>query len=60
MTIFERLEEYTEDEMVNFLYNFARDIITNFGNFIMPSQDSIRRFLDSHIPGTDDEENDDE
>lgn len=45
MIIFDRIKEYDEEMMVEFLYNFSKDIINNFGNYIIPSKESILNFL---------------
>ena len=50
MTILERIKEYNEDEMIEFLYHFARDTIDQFANFMTPDKNSIKIFLEKEIP----------
>ena len=50
MTVLERIKEYDKEEMVNFLYHFARDIINHFTNFMIPDKKSIENFLEKEIP----------
>ena len=56
MTIYEKMMECSEEDMVQFLYNFARDTIDKFSEFIMPSERAIEHFLQSTIPGTENDE----
>ena len=50
MTVLERIKEYDEEEMVEFLYHFARDTINQFANFMTPDKNSIKYFLEKEIP----------
>lgn len=49
MTIFDRIKEYNEEMMAEFLYRFLKDIINNFGNYIIPSKESILKFLNEEL-----------
>ena len=49
MTIFDRIKEYNEEMMAEFLYKFSKDIINNFGNYITPSKESILNFLNEEL-----------
>ena len=49
MTIYEKILLLDEDKMVEFMYQFANDVIDAFGQWIMPSRDAIRKFLDTEI-----------
>lgn len=49
MTIFDRIKEYDEEMMVEFLYKFSEDIINNFGNYITPSKESILNLLNKEL-----------
>lgn len=50
MTIYERIVEYDEEMMVEFLLRFAKDTIDQFSRFQLPNRDSIREFLDRECP----------
>ena len=50
MTGYEMIQNYDEDQMVEFLYHFANDVINNFGCFQMPNKESIKKFLEYEIP----------
>lgn len=50
MTIYDKILLLDEDEMVEFLYHFANDVIDAFGKFVMPSRDTYRKFLDTEAP----------
>ena len=50
MTVLERIKEYNEEQMVNFLYHFARDTINHFANFMTPDKESIKIFLRKELP----------
>ena len=50
MTIYDKIIEYNEEDMTEFLYRFARDTINQFGNFVMPSKEGIREFLNRECP----------
>ena len=54
MTVLERIKEYDEDEMIEFLYRFSRDVLQHFSEFVMPNKENIRNFLEKVIPGTSD------
>ena len=45
MTIFEKLKSLDEDEMAEFLYRFAKDVIDQFGHFVMADKNEIVNFL---------------
>lgn len=49
MTIFDRIKEYDEEMMVEFLYKFSEDVINNFGNYITPSKESILNLLNKEL-----------
>lgn len=49
MTIFDRIKEYDEEMMAEFLYKFSEDIINNFGNYILPSKEGILNFLNNEL-----------
>jgi len=50
MTVLERIKEYNEEQMINFLYHFARDTINHFANFMTPDKESIKFFLRKELP----------
>ena len=50
MTIYEKISEYDEEKMIEFLLAFARDTIDQFSRFQLPSKDVIREFLDRECP----------
>ena len=52
MTAYEQIKNYTKEEMIDFLYNYARDAIDKFTNFSMPNKNSIEEYLNEEIPGT--------
>ena len=54
MTVLERIKEYDEDEMIEFLYRFSRDVLHHFSEFVMPNKENIRNLLEKEIPGTSD------
>ena len=49
MTIFDLIKEYDKEMMAEFLYKFSEDIINNFGNYIIPSKESILNFLNKEL-----------
>lgn len=49
MTIFDCIKEYNEEVLAEFLYNFSKDIINNFGNYIILSKESILNFLNKEL-----------
>lgn len=49
MTIYDKIVNFDEEEMAEFLYRFSRDTINNFSNFQFPDKDSIRAFLQKKI-----------
>ena len=49
MTMYECIKDFDEDEMADFLYAFANDIINDFAMFIFPSKDSMKNFLKKEI-----------
>lgn len=49
MTIFDRIKEYNEEMMAEFLYKFSKDIINNFGNYSIPSKEGILNFLNKEL-----------
>ena len=53
MTILDRIKEYDEEMMVEFLYRFAKDTIDMLEEFRLPSREGIQEFLNREIPGTD-------
>lgn len=50
MTIYDKIRLLDEDQMAEFMYHFANDVINAFSNYIMPSQDTYRKFLDTEVP----------
>ena len=46
MTIYEKIVEFDEETMVEFLLSFAKDTINQFSRFQLPSKDVIRELLD--------------
>lgn len=50
MTIYEKIVALDEEKMVEFLLNFAKDTLDQFGRLKLPSKDSIREFLDMECP----------
>ena len=50
MTIYEKIVEYDEERMIQFLFQFANDTIDQFSRFQLPSKDVIREFLDRECP----------
>lgn len=51
MTVLERIKEYNEEQMINFLYHFARDTINHFASYFMtPDKESIKIFLREELP----------
>ena len=50
MTIYDKIIQFDEEEMAEFLYRFARDTIDQFGNFVMPNKDGIHEFLNRECP----------
>lgn len=50
MTIYEKIVEFDEEQMIKFLLCFAKDTIRQFGRFEMPSENGIREFLDRECP----------
>ena len=50
MNIYERIKEFDEEQMVQFLKRFANDTINQFGRFILPSEEGIREFLEREVP----------
>jgi len=50
MTIYEKISEFDEEDMIEFLLAFARDTLDQFGKFQLPSKDVIREFLDRECP----------
>ena len=53
MTILDKIKEFDEEMMAEFLYRFAKDTIDMFGKFQLPSKEGIQEFLNREIPGTD-------
>ena len=51
MTIAEKLRLMSDDDLAEFLYRFARDVIHNFSNFMLPDKESIMNMLEKEIPG---------
>ena len=45
MTIYERIKEFSLEEMADFLLVFAKESIEQFGNFILPTKEMIIEFL---------------
>ena len=45
MTIFDRIKELDEEQMAEFLYHFARYVLNQFANFVMPTEEGIKEFL---------------
>lgn len=50
MTIFDRIKEFDEEQMAEFLYHFARDVLNQFSNFVMPTKEGIKEFLSRERP----------
>ena len=50
MTIYEKIVEFDEEMMVEFLLRFSKDTIDQFSRFQLPSKDAIREFLDRECP----------
>ena len=49
MTVYDMIKEMSLEELTEFLYRFGRDVINNFGNFIMPSKEAIENLLQKEI-----------
>ena len=50
MTIYDKIIQYDEEDMAEFLYSFAWDTINQFANFVIPSKESIHEFLNRECP----------
>ena len=50
MTIFDRIKEFDEEQMAEFLYHFARDVLNQFSNFVMPTEEGLKEFLSRERP----------
>lgn len=50
MTIYEKVIEFDEERMIQFLLSFAHDVINQFGRFQLPSEEGIREFLERKCP----------
>ena len=53
MTVLDRIKEYDMEDMTEFLFRYARDVINQFGNLVMPNKENIEKFLKENIPGSD-------
>lgn len=51
MTVYEKIKDLDEEKMAEFLLKFANDTINQFGSFIMPDIDRIRKFLELEFIG---------
>lgn len=49
MTVFDRIKDYNQEEMVEFLYNFAGEVIEHFSNFHLPNKISIKELLEKEL-----------
>ena len=50
MTIYEKIVEFDEEQMIKFLLCFAKDTIRQLERFEMPSENGVREFLDRECP----------
>ena len=49
MTVYDYIIELNEEEMVNFLYHFACDIVDKLEKFSTPNKEAIRKLLEAEI-----------
>lgn len=49
MTVYEKIKCLSEEDMAEFLYRFANDVVNAVSEFIMPNKESIIEMLEHEL-----------